>query len=86
MLAPAAECVNDAYMNLGFQSTLRICAAMCSLKRGTVFSYGAKQKNMCGKGSCACKCWHICTATKKSAVFNLYKIEGDSSPKKGLFY
>ena len=77
MAASEAECNNEAYMNLGFQISLTACAAICALKHGNAFSYGVQGKSMC-KGPCSCRCWYSCSSTKPSAVFHVYKFEGNT--------
>ena len=76
MSKPEAECNNEAYMNLGFQNTLRACAAICDMKRGIAFSYGVQGTNMCkGPANCSCKCWYSCSSTKPSGLFHLYRFK-----------
>ena len=70
-----AECDNEAYMNLGYQLTLKACAAICDLKRGIAFSYGIQGKTMC-TGACSCRCWYSCSLTKSSPPFHLYRFKG----------
>ena len=81
--APEAECNNEAYMNLGYQSTLRVCAAICDLKRGVAFSYGIRGKAICKAGPCSCKCWYLCSGTKQTDLFHLYKFK---NPQIGMYY
>ena len=72
---PAAECKNKDYMNLGYQLTVRHCAAICDMKRGIAFTYGVQGKGNC-KGSCSCRCWYLCISTSENRNYHLYKFKG----------
>ena len=89
MEASEAQCDNEDYMNLGFQLTLRTCAAICDLKQGNAFAYGVQGKKMC-QGPCSCKCWYSCagfhTDRPADGMYHLYKFIENTPAQTGMHY